>query len=98
LETPFDLFMTQLSFCFVQEDRINDFVTFDLSGDKRGVHQFVVTEFHVLPSANVLIHSSFGIFVTPQTSSVGDASRFSVKAARAPSAPISRGRDNGKSA
>jgi hypothetical protein len=40
-ETPFDVFTTQLNCCFVQQDRINDFVTFDLSGDKRGVGQSV---------------------------------------------------------
>jgi hypothetical protein len=39
LETPFDLFATQLSCAFAQQNRINDFVAFDLSGDQRGVQE-----------------------------------------------------------
>ena len=47
LETPFDLFTTQLCFCYVQQDRVYDFVTCNLSGEKRDGYHFVVTEFHL---------------------------------------------------
>ena len=42
LETTFDLLMAQVSFCPGQLDRINNFVAFDLSGDKRGVSLLIV--------------------------------------------------------
>jgi hypothetical protein len=42
----FDCFATERVFHVAQYDGINDFVAFDLSGDKRAVVQFLAGEFH----------------------------------------------------
>ena len=43
----FDIFTTQRVSCFGQYDRIDDFISFKLRGEKRPVfRQFLVDEFH----------------------------------------------------
>ncbi len=63
----FNIFTTKRVPCFGQYHRINDLITGKLRRQKRTVHlQFLVNEFHFLPSASVLIHSSSGILAPPQ--------------------------------
>ena len=62
LEMAFDIFTTKRVSCVGQDDRIDDLITCQLSGDKCAVfRQFLVMNFTSLPSSSILIHSSSGI-------------------------------------
>jgi hypothetical protein len=52
----FNFFSTEWGFRVAPYDGINDFVPFDLSGEKRALVQFLVGEFH--SSAICKLHSS----------------------------------------
>jgi len=52
----FNFFSTERVFRVAQYDGINDFVPFDLSGEKRALVQFLVGEFH--SSAICKLHPS----------------------------------------
>ena len=65
---------------FFKYDRIDDLITFKLSGDKCPVFRQFLVNFTFLPSSNSLIHSSSGMFIAPQARSVSVASiRCSVR-------------------
>jgi hypothetical protein len=61
----FNFFTSEWIVCVGQYDRIDDFVTFNLSGDERPlIRQFLVSEFHssaICKSFNLLVawHSQF---------------------------------------